>query len=99
MFSIRFEEQAVREMDLLRAFERVRILEEVEAHLSREPLKESRRKKVLHGLVPPWDQAGPLWQLRVGDLRVFYDVDEPNRTVIVRAIRRKPPHRTTKEIL
>ena len=29
----------------------------------------------------------------------FYDVDEANAAVIVRAVRRKPPHTTTEEIL
>jgi mRNA-degrading endonuclease RelE of RelBE toxin-antitoxin system len=89
----------VRELDALRALERVRLLKEVDEQLSREPLAESRRKKVLHGLVPPWDQVGPVRQLRVGDFRVFYDVDEPNTTVIVRAVRRKQRHKTTEEIL
>jgi len=40
----------------------------------------------------------PVWQLRVGDFRVFYDVDEQQQEVIVRAIRRKGS-KTTKEIL
>jgi mRNA-degrading endonuclease RelE of RelBE toxin-antitoxin system len=35
----------------------------------------------------------------VGEYRVFYDVGEVERVVYVRAIRRKPPHRTTEEIL
>ena len=47
----------------------------------------------------PWDQLGPVWQLSVGDFRVFYDVVEDDRLVIVRAVRRKPAHRTTDEIL
>jgi mRNA-degrading endonuclease RelE of RelBE toxin-antitoxin system len=38
-------------------------------------------------------------ELRVGKYRVFYDVDEPAQRVIVRAIRAKPPGRTTEEIL
>ena len=40
----------------------------------------------------------PVWQLRVGDLRVFYDVDAERREVVVRAVRRKGG-RNTKEIL
>jgi mRNA-degrading endonuclease RelE of RelBE toxin-antitoxin system len=39
-----------------------------------------------------------VWQLRVGDFRVFYDVDEDREQVIIRAIRRKG-RRSTKEIL
>jgi mRNA-degrading endonuclease RelE of RelBE toxin-antitoxin system len=30
-----------------------------------------------------------VWQFRAGDFRVFYDVDEERRKIIVRAIRRK----------
>ena len=41
----------------------------------------------------------PIWQLRVGAFRVFYDVNEEERRVYVRAIRRKPAHLKTEEIL
>lgn len=41
----------------------------------------------------------PLWELRVGDFRVFYDVEETSQTVHVRAVREKPPHATTEEVL
>jgi len=41
----------------------------------------------------------PIWELRVGEFRVFYDVDEEAQTVFVRAVRHKPPHKTTEEIL
>jgi len=37
--------------------------------------------------------------LRVGPFRVFYDVQEAERRVYVRAIRHKPAHRQTEEIL
>ena len=99
MFAIRFEVKALAELDCLRAFDRARIIDDVERNLRKEPLVESRRKKVLRGLIPPWYQVGPVWQLRVGDFRVFYDVDEANGTVIVRSVRHKGPHRTTEEIL
>ncbi len=99
MFAIRFEIRAVAELDRLRAFDRARIIDDVERNLRKEPLVESRRKKVLRGLIPPWHQVGPVWQLRVGDFRVFYDVDEAKGTVIVRSVRHKGSHRTTEEIL
>jgi mRNA-degrading endonuclease RelE of RelBE toxin-antitoxin system len=99
VFDILFEVEALAELDTLRAFDRTRIIDEVEKNLRKEPLVESRRKKILHGLTPPWHQVRPVWQLRVGDFRVFYDVDEANGTVIVRSVRRKGPHRTTEEIL
>jgi mRNA-degrading endonuclease RelE of RelBE toxin-antitoxin system len=50
-------------------------------------------------VVPPWEHEAPVWQLRVGGYRVFYDVSEAASVVTVRAIRYKPPHKTTEEIL
>jgi len=50
-------------------------------------------------LIPPWDAVPPIWELRVGGYRVFYDVSEEGKTVYVRAIRRKPAARRTEEIL
>jgi mRNA-degrading endonuclease RelE of RelBE toxin-antitoxin system len=41
----------------------------------------------------------PIWELRVGDFRAFYDVQETNLTVFVRAVRRKDPDETTEDIL
>ena len=83
----------------LRAFERVRILDEIEDQLTEQPTQETRNKKLLPGLKPPWEQELPVWELRVGEYRVFYDVDDAEQVVTVRAIRRKPPHATTEEIL
>jgi mRNA-degrading endonuclease RelE of RelBE toxin-antitoxin system len=41
----------------------------------------------------------PVRELRIGDWRVFYDVDEQDSLVVVRAIRRKSPGKTTEDIL
>ncbi len=43
------------------------------------------------------DPGVPVWQLSIGPWRVFYDVT--GTTVIVRALRFKGPHKTTREIL
>jgi mRNA-degrading endonuclease RelE of RelBE toxin-antitoxin system len=43
--------------------------------------------------------ASRVWELRVGTYRVFYDVEESERRVIVRAVRRKLPGNTTEDIL
>jgi mRNA-degrading endonuclease RelE of RelBE toxin-antitoxin system len=98
MFSILYEEAAGNDLRTLRAFEVRRVLDEVDAQLTREPMKPTRRRKLLEGLIPPWDHARPVWQLRVGDFRVFYDVDEVRAEVVVRAVRRKRV-KTTEEIL
>ncbi len=75
------------------------ILDRIEVQLRYAPTRQSRNRKILVGLVPPWEHVDPVWELRIGEYRVFYDVDESRSTVIIRAIRRKPPHRTTEEIL
>lgn len=63
------------------------------------PMVATRNRKRLMGLLPPWEHLEPVWQLRVGDFRVFYDVDEAAAVVTIRAIRHKPPHTTTEEVL
>jgi mRNA-degrading endonuclease RelE of RelBE toxin-antitoxin system len=98
VFAILYDEAAEDDLRALRMYEARRILDEVDDQLTQEPATPSRRRKLLEGLVPPWDSVRPVWQLRVGDFRVFYDVEEAQREVIVRAIRRKGK-KTTKEIL
>ena len=83
----------------LKVFLRRQIVDSVDEQLSHVPTRETRRRKMLHGLIPPFEADPPIWQLRVGEQRVFCDVDELERIVYVRAVRHKPPHRTTEEIL
>jgi mRNA-degrading endonuclease RelE of RelBE toxin-antitoxin system len=99
VYEIEFSEEVLDDLSALRAFDRSRVLDEIETQLSSEPAQETRHRKILVGLVPSFDAVPPIWQLAVGEYRVFYDVDEERRTVYVRAVRHKPPHRMTKEIL
>ena len=99
MFAIEFSEGVVEDLARVRPFERRRILEAIEAQLGDLPTSESRNRKQLRGLVPPFEAVPPIWELRVGNYRVFYDVDDEEQRVDVRAIRRKPPHTRTEEIL
>jgi len=41
----------------------------------------------------------PVWQLRVGDYPVFYDVDDSEHTVYIRAVREKKTDQTTEDII
>lgn len=99
MYEIRFSAGVAGELKRLRASQRRRILDEVRQKLTRQPTVLTKRIKRLRSFVPPFEAVPPIWQLRVGDYRVFYDVDERSQRVFVRAVRRKPPHRTTEEIL
>ena len=49
--------------------------------------------------MPPWHAEPPIWELRVGDYRVFYDVAEAEKIVYIRAVRLKPHGLTTGDII
>jgi mRNA-degrading endonuclease RelE of RelBE toxin-antitoxin system len=74
-------------------------LDEIERQLKNAPLTPTRNRKLLENLIPPWEAVPPIWELRIGDYRVFYDVSEADSLVYVRAVRRKPRGKTTEEIL
>src|SRR5690242_14743413 len=99
MFEIEYAESVARDLHPLRAYHRKAILDAIDKFLTPDPLVETRRRKPLPGLTPPWEHVPPVWQLRVGEYRVFYDVDEIRMIVSVRAVRHKAAHRVTKEIL
>ena len=76
----------------------IRVVDEIERCLVEQPREPSRNRKELTALVPPWEHVPPVWELRVDDCRVFYDVDAGARLVVVRAVRRKG-RSTSKEIV
>lgn len=98
MYAVLYDEAAEGDLSSLRPYDIRRIMREVAAQLTKNPTVPGRRKKLLQGLIPPWDAVRPVWQLRIGDFRVFYDVDGERQEVIVRAVRRKG-NKTTEEIL
>jgi len=99
VYAIRFAVDVVKDLRRLSAFRRKIILEGIETQLSYEPTSPTKNRKLLVNLVPPWDAVPPIWELRVQEYRVFYDVAEEEKLVYVRAIRRKSPGRRTGEIL
>jgi mRNA-degrading endonuclease RelE of RelBE toxin-antitoxin system len=99
LFNIRYAKSVRGELEELRAADRTRILDRIEEELAYQPSAATRNKKVLVGLDPPWEHDDPMWELRVGNYRVFYDVNDDEAIVTVRAVRHKPPHKTTEEII
>ena len=99
MYEVKYAEDVSKDLKELTAFKRKEILDRIHQELLNEPTRETRNKKVLADVEPPWPFKEPLRELRVGDYRVFFDVDVDASEVVIRAIRHKPPHRTTKEIL
>jgi mRNA-degrading endonuclease RelE of RelBE toxin-antitoxin system len=83
----------------LRIFHRNVIFSAIEEYLRHEPANPSRRRKMLKGTIPQFHDVQPVWQLSVGEFRVFYDVQINHSLVVVLAVRPKPPHKTTDRIL
>jgi len=70
-YSIVFSPEAIEDLRRLKASYRSAVKQAIETHLRHEPLKESRsRIKRLRGV------RRPGYRLRVGEVRVFYDVSE-----------------------
>jgi mRNA-degrading endonuclease RelE of RelBE toxin-antitoxin system len=81
VYEIRLAKGAEQDLKRLSAFHWNTIIEAMERHLAHEPTRVSRNRKILVGLTPPWTAEPPIWALRVGDYRVFYDVAEVERVV------------------
>ncbi len=97
-YEIKIHDLAADELDGLRAYDHRIILDAIEEQLSHQPTVRTRRRKCLAKLAPSFEHVPPVWQLRVGDYRVFYDVAELEHEVHVRAVRRKGPEQTTGDI-
>jgi mRNA-degrading endonuclease RelE of RelBE toxin-antitoxin system len=76
-FEILLAPEALEDLQSLKAFVRAQVRNGIEKHLRHEPRKESRsRIKRLKGL------SRPQYRLRVGDVRVSYDVTEARVEVL-----------------
>jgi mRNA-degrading endonuclease RelE of RelBE toxin-antitoxin system len=99
MFTVKISEPAFGDLAELSVATQRRVLDETEDALEVEPLAPTRHRKPLDPKdTPLWEHEPPVWELRVGDVRVFYDVDQKARIVHVRAIRKKG-RKLTKELL
>ena len=79
-YEVEFTRTAYRHLEALRRYDRNTILDAVREQLTQSPEEEARNCKLL--------RENPLadWELRVGNHRVFYDVDASNRVVRVVAV-------------
>jgi mRNA-degrading endonuclease RelE of RelBE toxin-antitoxin system len=83
-FAIDLSPDAQMQLEECTARERRTVLDAIDVQLRHEPLMRTRNRKPLD----PNDPA--TWELRVGELRVFYDVEtQPEPMVWIRAIGRK----------
>lgn len=64
------------QLEALSGAERAWVLDGIERHLAREPLRETGNRKPLRpNPIAPWES-------RLGALRVFYDVSETGRKIV-----------------
>lgn len=83
MFKARFVDSALEDLEFLEKFEQRHVVSMIQQHLSLQPGTQTRRRKPLR----PNELA--TWELRLGALRVFYDIDQQDKIVWIKAIGRK----------
>jgi len=80
-FTILYSPEAVDHLREIPKATQVLVVDEVDAQLTHEPILPTRKRKLLRP-----NPVAP-WELRVGNIRVFYDVqEEPARIVTIAAI-------------
>jgi mRNA-degrading endonuclease RelE of RelBE toxin-antitoxin system len=83
-YRIELPREVRRHLEWLTARERTLVFAAIQARLTEQPATETRNRKRLR------QNAVAAWELRVGDLRVFYDVLDGERSlVVIRAVGRK----------
>ncbi len=82
-FQILFTPRASDELRSFRKNEQRQIIEAIKTQLSHDPLSVTRNQKMLR----PSELTE--WELRIGEFRVFYDADEAEQIVSVRALGHK----------
>jgi mRNA-degrading endonuclease RelE of RelBE toxin-antitoxin system len=80
-YRIEYTDEAVQQLRGLTAHRRAIVLDSVEAQLAHEPTIPTRNRKLMRA-----NTVAP-WELRIGALRVYFDVVEvPRAVVTVRAV-------------
>ena len=80
-YEIEYSPETVRHLRSLTARQRGIVFDAVDEQLSHQPASETRHRKLM--------RPNPLapWELRIGELRVYYDVEEtPMPVVSIRAV-------------
>lgn len=82
-FEIQFSPHAREHVKKLRKRDQQIVLEAISVSLKHQPDKQTRNRKLLEeNLLAPWE-------LRIGDFRVFYDVNQAENLVLIVAVGKK----------
>jgi len=80
-YAVTYSPETVEHMEALTARQRAMVLEGVDEQLIHQPTIETQNRKPMRA-----NSLAP-WELRIGDLRVYYDVQEsPEPEVQIRAV-------------
>ncbi|HJT31592.1 MAG TPA: type II toxin-antitoxin system RelE/ParE family toxin [Pirellulales bacterium] len=79
-FVLEFTQSALDDLAHFRKYEQTLIVDQIEIQLSYEPAVQTRNRKPLE------ESELAEWELRIGDYRVFYDVNRAGASVKVKAI-------------
>lgn len=80
MFQVELTPSAVEDLRSLKRVEQRFVLDAIEQQLPFEPTTATRNRKALR------ENKLSEWELRIGDFRVFYDVDDNRLVVRVKAV-------------
>ena len=81
MYEIQYSPETISHLQTLTVRHRAIVLDAVERQLAHQPTKETRNRKPM--------RPNPLapWELRIGNLRVYYDIEtQPEPIVFIRAV-------------
>ena len=87
-YRINYAESSLEHLKSLTARDRARVVDAIEERLTFEPAVEARNRKRMDE-----NSLEAEFELRVGDLRVYYGVREATRTVNILAVGVKDRHR------
>ena len=80
-YRIAYSPEVENHLRVLSRAQQVIVIDSVDKHLSHQPSVETRRRKPMRP-----NPVAP-WELRIGNLRVYYDVqEEPERIVYILAV-------------
>lgn len=99
MYEIGIAPEAIIEIEAMPVFYRRLVEKAIDRQLPQSPLERTKNRKCLKGLAAGFEFEEPLWELRVGDWRIFYDVNEEAKVIVIRAVRFKETGKTTREIV
>ena len=86
-YSIEYREMAIEQLAELSTYQQRIVLDEIDEQTTHRPAQTARHKKTLEDFQPDWwDIPLPVWQLRVGDFRVLYGVNETAKLVTIMCV-------------